>query len=233
MVVLWDIDGTLVRASIERHFFAFLREHHPKVSFVRTALHLVHNAITSWPPLWYQMKVAYLRGLSQQEVEQWFERCWPERIVPQLFPGSIEAVRLLQQRRVRQVLLTGGPRPLADRLADFLQLNDVIAADPVTTDSIYTGAVSGPHPRGRRKVAFADRWLREHGFDWHDVTALGNHCDDRFLLKRASTSIAVNPDLRLSRLARIHGWTIVDPQPIETGQQLASLILASGNPTAL
>lgn len=233
MVVLWDIDGTLVLSSLERHFFAYLREHHHRTSISRTVLHVLRLGLSSWPPMWYKMKLAYLRGLPAAEVDDLFERCWSERIERCLFAGTIEAVRLLRERRVRQVLLTGGPRTLAARLARYLQIDDLVAADPVLVDGRYTGAVTQPHPRGRRKVRYAETWLRENVFGWRPTVAVGNHFDDRFLLERASTAIVVNPDRRLASLAQSRGWEQFDPRPIESGGRLAEHILAAARETTV
>lgn len=230
MVVLWDIDGTLVRSSLERYFFAYLRQRHPGVSVLSTILHVLHNGLWSWPPVWYKMKVAYLRGLTVDEVDDYFARCWSERIEDNLFPGCTGAVQQLRQRHIRQVLLTGGPRPLAKRVAQHLGVDDLIAADPVITNSRYTGAVTEPHPRGKRKVAFADRWLRQNKLDWKQTVALGNHLDDRYLLERATIAVAVNPDNQLRQLADRKGWPCIDPDGANSADNLVRLILSAETP---
>ncbi|MBD3402287.1 HAD-IB family phosphatase [candidate division GN15 bacterium] len=211
MTILWDIDGTILPSSLERHFFAYLRKHHSSVSLLTTAGAMFRNSLVQWPPSWYRMKLAYLRGLTVDDVEYRVDRCWEEVIQPTIFPSAVAAIHRLRKKGSRQVLLTGAPRMLAERVAAYLDLADLIAAEPEIDNGAFTGGVAAPHPRGQRKVEYAEQWLRLHGLSWDNTMALGNHYDDRFLLERVTHPVAVNPDRRLTNLARENGWPVVDP----------------------
>jgi phosphoserine phosphatase len=172
------------------------------------------------------MKLVYLRGLKREDVDGWIKECFGQSLEEILFAGSVNAVRQLAQAGLPQVLLTGAPRPLAERIGDYLRVDDIIAAEPEYSDGVYTGGLIGKHPRGRRKIGFAASWLKVNGYEWSDTIGLGNHYDDRFLLEQAGVGIAVNPDRRLYRLAQARGWEIVT----EPNQDFSVLSLADGRP---
>lgn len=176
----------------------------------RLLVNLVSQFV-QWPlPKWYCLKLMYLQGHSVNTVQQWIRSCWKECIQPRLFPGVIETIRWLQSVRAHIVLLSGTPRPLAEPLMDWLNIQDIICAEPEIQNGVYTGHLLSPHPQGPRKVTFAGDWLQAYGYKWDQVVALANHWNDRFLLDRADYPIVVHPDRRLWRYARRHAWFVVD-----------------------
>ncbi|MBU1319071.1 MAG: haloacid dehalogenase-like hydrolase [candidate division Zixibacteria bacterium] len=205
-VVFWDIDGTLIDGSLERCFLAYLRRHgHATIPYLaRSAARLTLD----WPPGWHKIKIAYLRGRAVEEVEQLLESCWADSILPDISSAAAATVLDLRERGARQILLSGTPRPLAMKMASYLRIADVIAADPEIRNGIYTGRLTARHPRGIRKVQYAQKWLNENGCTWGMTTGIADHWDDRFLLGRVHNAIAVAPGKRLRRLASSQGWVI-------------------------
>jgi len=210
-LAFWDVDGTLVRSSMESHFVHWLREngHAGVAGILRNAAAIT---IEQRRCSWHLMKLAYLRGCSVEEVRSWTRDCWEEEIIPSLHARPAEAVMMLRKRGLRQVLLTGGPRLLVEHMAAYLGLEDIIAAEPAVVDGAYTGGLIEPHPIKLRKVAAAERWLKQHGFSWEQTAAVADHYDDRFLLERVALPIAMNPGRRLMRLAIERGWHVFQPQ---------------------
>jgi len=208
-VIFWDIDGTIVSSSLERHFLKYLISRDLTQPW-EIAVNLAALSVERFPPKWYQIKLAYLRGKPASDVEKWIEECWEVRIRNNLYRGCIDAIRGLHDNGVRQVLISGTMRLLAEPLADYLGINDLIAGEPEIQDGKYTGALTEPHPVGARKLSAAEIWLSEHGYSWNDACALGNRWLDHFLLDRARTAIAVHPDKRLRRYALQKSWKVID-----------------------
>jgi putative phosphoserine phosphatase/1-acylglycerol-3-phosphate O-acyltransferase len=61
---------------------------------------------------------------------------------------------------------------------------------------------------GRHKVTLAEAWAARHGIDLAASYFYSDSYNDLPMLERVGTAIAVNPDTRLSRLARRRGWSI-------------------------
>jgi putative phosphoserine phosphatase/1-acylglycerol-3-phosphate O-acyltransferase len=77
---------------------------------------------------------------------------------------------------------------------------------------VEAGAFTG-RPRalcfGRHKVALAERWAAAHGVDLARSYFYSDSFNDLPLLERVGSPITVNPDGRLSRLAKQRGWPIM------------------------
>lgn len=208
-VVFWDIDGTLVRGSLERLFLKYLlqQEH---VTRIGTAANVLSLALHFPPPKSYQIKLAYLRNQKVSEVESWIQRCWQESIKQNLFDGARQVITQLANTGARQVLLSGTLKPLASPLMKYLGIDEIIAAEPEIVNQRYSGRLIEPHPHGEYKTLYAERWLEENNLSWDKVTALANHVNDRYLLKKASRAIAVHPDKKLRQIAKRQGWPIAN-----------------------
>jgi HAD superfamily phosphoserine phosphatase-like hydrolase len=208
-IVVWDIDRTIIRSSLERHFLAYLRRRVDTFSILKTIRNIATLSFRVPPPAWYQVKLAYLRGFFKAEIEDWFRECFIHDIQPAMYSGASTAIRKLQIENVRQVLLSGTPRPFAEQIALHFGLSDIIAAEPEFVDARYSGRLLRHHPHGQFKALYLEDWLTERGYGWTQVAALADHYDDRFLLDKAAVAIAVNPSPQLKRVAVNAGWAIV------------------------
>lgn len=209
-VVIWDIDGTLISGSLERRFLDYLVKHG-----YTTPSHLFRSfwsLMFDWPPQYHKIKAFYIRGRSVDSIGEQIDLCWDESVLPDITSSAVEAVRALDEAGVKQVLLSGTLRPLAKKMADYLQVADVIASDLEIEDGIYTGRLLRPHPKNIRKMLYADEWLRSKGLQWDRAIAIGDHWGDRFLLERANRAFAVNPNQKLRNMAKQEGWLIVNGQ---------------------
>ena len=206
-VFLWDIDGTVVSPSLESQFISFIRTE-KLVSRVRLAGRFLSVYLTRSRMPWYRLKLAYLKGETVSDVEQWIDRWWPT-VTNTILPGARSAIEQVANTDTTQLFLSGTVQSLGERLAASFGIATVLGATPETDDDRFTGALSEPHPHGAYKVTYADRWLRQRGLKWAEVVALADHESDRFLLERAAVPVAVNPNSKLEALARQRGWRVV------------------------
>ena len=58
-------------------------------------------------------------------------------------------------------------------------------------------------------MKLAERWAAEHGVDLAQSYFYSDSFNDRPMLERVGTAIAINPDARLSRLAKQRGWPMM------------------------
>ncbi len=208
-VLFADIDGTLVRRSLEQWLIVYLRQRR-----LLKKSKLVWNSfghMIRWPlPRWFQWKLVYLQGFCESEVDAWIRRCWTEYVKPAFYMDSLTLLDEFRKRGGRIVLLSGTPLPLAGPLMKHLGLDEAICAEPILIDGCYTGGLKRPHPRGRVKVNYVREWLDARGMDWHQTCAMADHWHDRHLLEKVCAPVAVHPGPDLARVAREAGWPILD-----------------------
>ncbi len=94
-------------------------------------------------------------------------------------------------------------------LAEYLGLGDNFLCTYLEVrDGQFTGRVVEPSCFGVNKVYWADRFAQEHGADLGHAFFYTDSYTDLALMERVGYPVAVNPDVRLQRLARRRGWPV-------------------------
>ena len=76
-------------------------------------------------------------------------------------------------------------------------------------DGVYTGELDGPFCYGAGKVEAIEEIARWEGLDLGQCYAYSDSASDLPMLAAVGHPVAVNPDAKLERHARRHGWPIV------------------------
>ncbi len=97
---------------------------------------------------------------------------------------------------------------MAQPLVDLVKADGCVAAEPQSQDGRLTGQLSAGPLSGAAKAA-ATRCLAEAwGVDLHRSYAYADSYADREFMEGLGHPVAVNPDRRLRRIARVRGWEI-------------------------
>jgi HAD superfamily hydrolase (TIGR01490 family) len=201
---IFDVDQTLIQGSTERLFFRYL---------VRQGLLPVPRALSylgrlAWNPKDRFRDKTYLQGLPVAATLQLARECYQKNIAPRLTAAGVACVREHQAQGHGIVLLTGSLAFLTLLLKEELGADWLIATEVAQQDNIFTGEISGLHPRGENKLHLLLELARVQNLDLQRSFAYGDHLQDFHLLHRIGYPVAVNPSWRLRRLARRHRWPI-------------------------
>ncbi len=206
--LLLDIDGTLLRRSLEHWFVRYLIMS-GKVGIQHLAAGFTH--VMEWPPRSYRVKLFYLFNQPEDLVAEWIEQAWRSAIQMHLFRGWSRTMEWLCQQNFEIILISGTPRPLAQPLMEYFGLQTAICAEPEILQGRYSGRLLQPHPRGVWKKKYAIDWLQSHNHGLESALAIANDWPDRHLLS-ACQSMVVQPRKRLRKLAHEKDWPlVVDP----------------------
>lgn len=129
-------------------------------------------------------------------------------IAPFVSPAG--RVKIEHHRRLGHtvVLATGSTIYAATPVAASVGIEHVLSSRlEVAPDGVFTGRPSALC-FGKHKVVLAERWATEHGIDLAASYFYSDSYNDLPMLARVGTPVAVNPDARLRRHARRHGWPI-------------------------
>jgi phosphoserine phosphatase len=91
-------------------------------------------------------------------------------------------------------------------LAQHLGADDVIANRLEMKDRVATGKILQPVVAGPTKARLIREHAREHGFDLDECYGYSDSYSDVPMLSVVGHPAAVNPDKRLSLLARAYDW---------------------------
>ena len=101
------------------------------------------------------------------------------------------------------------PQEIVEPLATALGMTGGIGTVGEVVDGVYTGELDGPFCYGRGKVDAIARARPLGGLDLAQCYAYSDSASDLPMLEAVGHPVAVNPDAKLERHARRHGWPVV------------------------
>ena len=131
------------------------------------------------------------------------------RLLARLRP---EARRLLDRHRHAgrdTYIVSAAPQEIVEPLAHSLGMTSGIGTRSDVVDGVYTGELDGPFCYGEGKVQAMREIADWQGYDLSQCYAYSDSASDLPMLEAVGHPVAVNPDGKLERHARRHGWPIV------------------------
>ena len=147
-------------------------------------------------------------GMRQSELQALNAEVLP-RLLARLRP---EARRLLDRHRQAgrdTFIVSAAPQEIVEPLAHSLGMTSGIGTRSTVVDGRYTGDLDGPFCYGEGKVEAMIELANWNGYELHQCYAYSDSASDLPMLEAVGHPVAVNPDGRLERHARRHGWPIV------------------------
>lgn len=153
--------------------------------------------------------LATLEGMPEIDMatrcDDWFRRSVERHVAD----GGRMAVKAHQARGDVCAIVTGASLYVSRPLARLLGIPHVVASVfEVDEDGVFTGRAVEPLCFGEGKLARAEKLAREVGLTLDDAVFYSDSASDLPLLERVGEPVAVNPDRKLSKIARDRGWRI-------------------------
>jgi HAD superfamily hydrolase (TIGR01490 family) len=147
-------------------------------------------------------------GMRQSDLQALNVEVLP-RLLAKLRP---EARRLIDRHRRAgrdTFIVSAAPQEIVEPLAHSLGMTSGLGTRSVVADGIYTGALEGPFCYGQGKVEAIRELANWNSYELAQCYAYSDSASDLPMLEAVGHPVAVNPDGRLERHARRHGWPIV------------------------
>ncbi|HVK84744.1 MAG TPA: HAD family hydrolase [Kofleriaceae bacterium] len=148
-----------------------------------------------------------LRGDSEAEMIAKCDVWYRDHIEREIAPAARVAVEHHRRAGHVVVLATGSTCYAARPVARGANIEHVLSSELEVEAGAFTGRASALC-FGHHKVALAEAWAAQHGVDMAASYFYSDSYNDLPMLSRVGTAIAVNPDTRLARHARRHGWAV-------------------------
>lgn len=231
---LFDMDRTLVDVHTARLYLRFQRElgEIGRLDLLRSSFWLFQYGLG----LVNAEQVA-LRILEDYrgKPEVWLrDRCrawFASHVRPWVSRVGRERVRQHQLAGERVAIATSAIRQAAQPLADELSIPDLVCSDLTVHEGELTGTFELPLCYGAGKLERARTLLDSLGCKLEHTAFYSDSITDLPLLEAVGRPVAVNPDLRLQRLARRRGWPIENWLSARAaGEVLAALEAPSAPP---
>jgi HAD superfamily hydrolase (TIGR01490 family) len=134
---------------------------------------------------------------------------WVEEVVlPCITTAARREVERCRREGFRVALLTSGSRYVADPVAADVGVDDVLCTRFEVEDGRFTGRTLPPVCYGAGKVEQATAFAEAEGLDLGRSRFYTDSVSDLPMLEAVAEPRVVNPDPRLTRLARRHRWPV-------------------------
>jgi HAD superfamily hydrolase (TIGR01490 family) len=216
-LAVFDFDGTSIDGQSGALFSVYLWRH--GLMSIPRALAL------SWWGLRYKLHLPQsqdearelvfgsLEDLSHRDIDKIMHEFYESVLKDRYRPEVAGEVARRHDEGCVTLLVSATFAPIAADAAETLGVDDYIATGMERdADGNYTGRVEGTVVQGPEKVAAVTRWADAHigKGAWTLAYAYGDHHTDAALLSAATKGYAVCPGETLRKLARQHGWQILD-----------------------
>jgi HAD superfamily hydrolase (TIGR01490 family) len=204
----FDMDNTVLRVETGMSWVRFLfrrGELPPKVVAKAIYWHVLYRlAVLDMDAVFAKLALG-VRGDSEAEMIAKCDIWYRDHIAREVAPAARRAIDHHRRAGHHIVLATGSTQYAARPVARGIGIDHVLSSELEVERGVFTGRAAA-YCFGKHKVALAEQWAKQHGVDLAASYFYSDSYNDLPLLQRVGTAIAVNPDARLRRHARRHGW---------------------------
>jgi HAD superfamily hydrolase (TIGR01490 family) len=149
-----------------------------------------------------------VKGMRQDDLIALNAEILP-KLLDKVRPEARRLVDLHRHAGRNTYIVSAAPVEIVEPLAHSLGMTAGIGTRGTVTDGVYSGELDGPFCYGPGKVDAMKEIARWDGLDLAQCYAYSDSASDLPMLGAVGHPVAVNPDTRLTRHARAHGWPIV------------------------
>jgi HAD superfamily hydrolase (TIGR01490 family) len=208
-IVFVDVDYTLVRVSTAQLFIRYERGVGlaPWSRVIRVGYWNLKYSLG-----WLDAQqlalhaLSWYRGRTEQDLRRHTAVWFTDWVVPQLSSVGLERIAQHRSAGDHVVLATAANRYVCERIAEYAGVDQFLCTEVEIVDGRLTGQLDGAVCFGQEKARRALKLARQTGCELS--TFYTDSITDRPLLDVVTTPVAVNPDLRLGRLAQRRAWPV-------------------------
>jgi HAD superfamily hydrolase (TIGR01490 family) len=209
---LFDLDRTLVRRETASLFVRYQRDigQATWLDAARTAYWIIE----------YTLGLLDAPGVAEKALERFagteastfataFEDWFRRYVLAHVSEAGRDAVKRHREAGDVVAIVTGAIRYAAQPLADELGIEHLVATDLVVDHGKLTGKPVYPLCYGEGKITHTLELAERLGFSLSEATFYTDSATDLPMLERVKSPVAVNPDIRLRRIAARRGWPVL------------------------
>jgi len=211
MIHIFDVDQTVVRKTTTEYFLlAAMRRGIIRFSQVsRLPVDWIKYKLASVDVDFIENTVKKLAGIEKADLLSVAEKCFEERIKQNIYTEAAKLITEAMKNNERVIFATSSFDFIIRPLEKFFGIEGSIACELEYSNDRTTGSLVGCSSFGPKKKTAVQKWLEKNGIDPKDASFYSDSYTDIPLLEYCGFPVAVNPDSRLARKAKKHGWKIL------------------------
>ena len=212
-LAIFDLDNTLIAGDSDHSWGVFLVE---KQLVDAEAYRLANDRFyedykngTLDINAYLQFSLAPLAHHDMDTLAQLHCEFMQQHIEPLMLPKAEALLKKHRQQGDKLLIITATngfvTRPIAKRLG----VEDILATDPEIVDNRYTGNFIGLPCFQSGKITHLHEWLKTNQHSLQGAYFYSDSINDLPLLEQVDNPIAVDPDEKLTSIARERNWQIL------------------------
>ena len=153
-----------------------------------------------------------LRPLADNKPEQlfqWRTQFIQEIITPILLQPARQLIAKHRERGDTLLVITATNRFVTEPIVELYGIKNLLATTPEFANGKYTGGFTGIPCFQEGKVKLLEEWLKSSTETIKDSWFYSDSHNDLPLLKLVDNPVAVDPDDKLTKFARVAEWPII------------------------
>ena len=213
-VAFFDVDGTLLKSTIVHYYIWMCTAKIPRplklvwlVGFLpKVVYYLILDRIsrTRFNEVFYRnyrgMDAAQIKALSVEMFETYLR--------PKIFSEAVSEIEEHRQQGMTIVLVTGSLDFIVQPIADYLNVDAVLAPQLREENGEFTGELTTVPLIGERKAEAIHVYAEQHEISLKDSYAYGDSQSDVPMLECVGNPVVVNPGKALRQKALDSGWEL-------------------------
>jgi HAD superfamily hydrolase (TIGR01490 family) len=212
----FDVDGTLVSTNlIPPTMYYLLNQATPLHVAGKIGKALMKAPAMVWAELqdrrlFNEVLFSVFEGMSEDRLITLADDVFDRVMKPALYAGARDLVRTSLDKGHDVILVSGALDVVCDHMAAYLGATGFIANRLEIKDRAATGKLVRPVVAGPNKALLVRDHARANGHNLDDCFAYSDSYSDVPMLSIVGYPVAVNPDRRLSLLAKAYHWPVLD-----------------------
>ena len=212
IAAFFDVDGTLLKSTIV-HCYLWLRSAHdpfllkqlrvlgflPKIGY-----YLILDSIsrTRFNQVFYRN----YRGKNAAEIKASSTEMFETYLRPKIFSEAVSEIQQHKQQDTTVVLVTGSLDFIVQPIADYFNVDAVLAPQLQEQDGLFTGELTTAPLIAEAKAKAMRNFADQHEISLEESYAYGDSRSDLPMLECVGNPVAVNPGKALREKALKSGW---------------------------
>ena len=211
----FDVDGTLVRTNLLQPTVFYLANQQTPVQsagrLLRAALRAPQMALAEMRDrrTFNELLYSTYEGISRDRLLLLSEECFDKVVRPALFSNARALVKRCRDEGQDVVLVSGALDFVLEHLVKYLGASALIANRLEFKANYATGRLLRPVVAGPEKARLIREHAKDNDYDLAECFAYSDSYSDVPMLSVVGHPAAVNPDVKLRRLAQAYGWPVI------------------------
>ena len=211
-IAFFDLDHTIIRINSGKALicYAYNKGLLGKLDLIKgICLFLGHklNLIESVKII--NSMVRWVKGVSEARLNDLSSEIFNDQLLNSIYREVISEINFHKTNGAEVVILSSAIYPVCKRVAEHLEMDDVICSRLEVINGLYTGYPDNSFCFGKEKVNRLIEYCNKKNINPYESWYYGDSIADLPVLNIVSNPVCINPDRKLKKVALKHSWTIL------------------------